>query len=269
MESGSNQQGMPSLQRRDGIPLRGEQVAVVIPLYKEEPSEQELKAINNNLSVLNKYYKYLITPSGLYLDGYGDIISKFDKHICLDANWFKSLNSYSRLLLSKSFYKLFLDFEYILLMQPDTFLFRDDLTKWCNKGYSYIGAPWPKGTLISSMAFLGHRTLRKWLPTFDKPKRFFVGNGGLSLRNVRDCIKLIKKHQFVAGAWYSQEDFFFAYYFMKSGKEFSMPSEKEASLFSLEQNAKQYFEENGNKLPFGCHAYERYNIDIESMIKNG
>lgn len=241
-------------------------VGIIVPLYKEEPSEEELFAIGSNLNVLNRFQTILIAPTGFNSEKYGKINKYFNKKIYLKPRWFKSLNSYNRLLLNKSFYKMFLEYEYILLMQPDTLIFNTDLKYWCDLEYSYIGAPWPNGTMISSLAFPGHRTLRKLFPSFDSPKRFIVGNGGLSLRNVNDCLTMLKRHPIIAGTWYSQEDFFFAYYFMIHGNEFSMPAESVASLFSLEQNAEQYFFDNCKRMPFGCHAYIKYNFDYGAMI---
>ena len=62
----------------------------------------------------------------------------------MDEKYFISKESYSRLLVSKSFYEAFSEYEYILIYQPDCLVFSDQLLEWCKKGNDYIGAPWYK-----------------------------------------------------------------------------------------------------------------------------
>ena len=48
------------------------------------------------------------------------------------------------MLLTADFYRRFTDYEYILIHQLDVFLFEDKLLEFCDMGYDYIGAPYPK-----------------------------------------------------------------------------------------------------------------------------
>jgi len=241
-----------------------DQVAIVIPLYKTHPSEQELFAISNNLGILNDYPKFVIAPVGFVSDEYKGTL-KSAKILYLAPYWFKNLNSYNKLMMDKSFYELFINYEYILIIQPDALVFNDEIIEWCNKGYSYIGAPWPQGKLISPYSFRGHGLIRKFLPFFNVPQKCYVGNGGLSLRNVNQSLLILKEHCFTVKLWSSQEDYFWAYYFELSN---SIPSELIASKFSLELNADLYYNANGCVLPFGCHAFEKYDFDFLKMKFN-
>lgn len=243
-------------------------VAIVLPLYKTHPSDSEILAINNNFKILIHYTKYIIVPKGFIADEYGDIF-KSNKILYLAPHWFRSLNSYNSLMLTEMFYKLFIDYDYILILQPDTLVFRDELKEWCTKGYSYIGAPWPKGKFVHPFSFRGHNFLNKLFPFLNKPKKCFVGNGGLSLRNVKKCILILQKYFLAVKFWSSQEDYFWAYYLNDNGMNFSIPSEIEASKFALELEADQYYLKNSSQLPFGCHAYERYSTDFwKKIIQN-
>lgn len=47
------------------------------------------------------------------------------------------------MMMSEAFYQLFSDCEYILICHTDAWIFRDDLSAWCQKGYDLIAAPWP------------------------------------------------------------------------------------------------------------------------------
>jgi len=240
-------------------------VAIVIPIYKNHPSTQEIYALHNNFTILNDYPKYIIAPTGFNFEEYGDIF-KSSEILHLPPHWFKSLNSYNRLMLTKMFYKLFLNYEYILILQPDALVFKNELHEWCSKGYSYIGAPWPNGKLVHPYSFHGYSFLRKLLPFFNKPKKCFVGNGGLSLRHVKGSQLILQRHFLANKLWNSQEDYFWAYYFLHGEGNGIVPSEVEASKFSLELNARQYYINNGCILPFGCHAYEKYSSDFWSEV---
>ena len=81
-----------------------------------------------------------------------------------DKRFFSSVSSYSSLLLTPGFYHAFQKYEYMLIYQPDAWVFRDELDDWCRKDYDYIGAPFVLGT--------------------GADERIFVGNGGFSLRKM-------------------------------------------------------------------------------------
>ena len=61
----------------------------------------------------------------------------------------------------------------MLIHQTDSYLFRDEIEEWCNKGYDYIGGP-----IISTLKEWSQDDINNWEPK--------VGNGGLSLRRI--CI---------------------------------------------------------------------------------
>ena len=47
---------------------------------------------------------------------------------------------YTNLTFDPDFYRRFRNYEYILLCHLDSFVFRDELEKWCQTGYDYIGS---------------------------------------------------------------------------------------------------------------------------------
>lgn len=224
-------------------------VAIVTPLYKDIPLASEVASLAHGFEVLRKYKKFILAPETLDLSGYGCVLDHCII-IRLKAKHFKSVASYNRLLLSKYFYQLFADFDYLLIFQPDAFVLRDDLDYWCGCGFDYIGAPWPKGEKIRPYS-IGARWLDRLFPWFNKPVLKFVGNGGLSLRKVSAAFNTLDKHWLVAKIWMRNEDMFWSLYSP------NVPEVKLASLFSLEKNPSGYYEENGNRLPFGCHAWEQ------------
>ncbi len=193
-----------------------------------------------------------------------------------ENEYFASLDGYNRLLLCWNFYNHFSQYEYVLIVQTDALVFRDEIHEWCDKGFSYIGSPWFHGLTSPRypLSFLG------------------VGNGGFSLRKVQDflrvlsgnnsrdivssakrpvtpmefmrlksvglhCLKFGKQPPFIQVS--INEDIFWGLVAPGRHDYFSVPSPKDAVGFAFETAPEYLYELNGYKLPFGCHAWQRYN----------
>lgn len=210
-------------------------VAIVIPIYRTKLTNNEEISLSQAINILKNYDKYFILPSSLQWS------CKNIENIIFDDKWFESNQTYSRLLMNEEFYKQFNQYEYILIYQLDAFVFEDNLKHFCDLGYDYIGAPWLSGLIY----YWGY-----------KYNTLYVGNGGFSLRNVCKCIELIKSrgHLFPG---YINEDIFFS---MGKSNIFNVAPIEIALKFSFEREVRKSFEYNERKLPFGCHAWERYDL---------
>ncbi len=251
---------------------------IVIPIYKSSPSKEELASFKQCINVLKRHPICIITHKELNLNEYlkytkTEIQVKYFSH-----HFFRSINGYSDLLRTQSFYLSFKKYQYILIYQLDAWVFKDELQKWCNKGYDYIGAPW-----------FEHYGCHE-----EGAKLWKVGNGGLSLRKTKRFIQLtnpkrrlkntievfkseynnIKSiptcilralgHRNTIGYFHDyyyhiNEDVYFCIILSKfRNNRLYTPSPKEASEFSFERSPRNLYERNGGKLPFGCHAWEKY-----------
>lgn len=212
-------------------------VCIVIPVYKGYLSDLEQISLNQVKNILQEYSILLALPEGLQVffefDGEKEYFSK---------EYFASTKSYNKLLLSQEFYNRFLKFRYVLIYQLDAFVFEDRLLDFCNMGYDYIGAPW----LCGIRFYLDRRHL-VW----------HVGNGGLSLRNTCRCKELIEKQQTFLLDYGSNEDFFFS---ISDSEAFRVAPIEVALQFAFEREVKRCFKLNNNCLPFGCHAWSRYDL---------
>lgn len=251
-------------------------VAVLIPLYKSALSAAEEFSLRNTLDVLRKRDIFVIGPEKLreFLESY-----KKKTGLCFQLSlykdkFFSSINGYNSLLMTKSFYTTFAEYEYILISQTDALVFSDQLDSWCQRNYSYIGAPW----------FVG----------FDKPQKplafFGVGNGGLSLRKVNDFIRFLSVPRWMPNAQLRlgnnhnvtnslirtlihkyllaynfapllpriNEDGFWGLLAPQCCSFFTVPTAQEAVAFAFEAEPRYMYELNHQQLPFGCHAWERY-----------
>ena len=128
---------------------------------------------------------------------------------------------------------MFIKFDRVLLFQMDTMIYRNVIEKYYE--YDYIGAPWdPKFKICESN----------------------IGNGGLSIRNVKasiNCLSKIKieKNEKIA------EDIFFSKAMLILG--YKIPDIKTASLFSIED----YMH---NEECFGSHKLEKFHINLFNKL---
>ncbi len=253
-------------------------VAVVIPIYKQKPDNNELCALKQCAKILSKRDIFIVCPNDLDITIYEEIFSAC-KLACIrfDNNYFKSVDTYSRLLLGTEFYERFNNYEYMLICQPDAWIFKDELDYWCSLGYSYIGAPWFKGDKLSK----------------------FAGNGGFCLRKISDMIKLFSLDKNIKISWHDFGLIYYRYkklrlilllvymyikhfltneYFWKTVpmnedmaivlfahrfmKDFNPAPPEVAMKFSFEVHPEVLYELNDKQLPFGCHAYLKYNPEF-------
>jgi hypothetical protein len=264
-------------------------VAIIIPVYKNEISPYEAISLQQCFVVLGNYPIIFICPKNLELGLFHQEYKSRAGFLFFDNDNFESIVTYNRMMLSVWFYYHFINYSYILIYQLDCFVFRDELMFWVEKGYSYIGAPW----------FVGNSS-------DESVSEFFgVGNGGFSLRNIKDSISVLKsdkktkslkdyiqinsqskksfvllrsiKHYLVSYSFKTirndtliNEDKVFCL----AGKRFNfftIPDTKTALAFAFEKQPRKLLILNNNILPFGCHAWCRNDIEfyIPLFYKHG
>jgi hypothetical protein len=260
-------------------------VAVVTPLHRFPLTPDEEISIRHLRKYLGRFDRYIIGPSVPPSEFTDFRFKQFPQR------HFDSLNSYSKLLVAKEFYRAFADYEYILIYQPDCLVFSSELEQWCLAGWDYVGAPWFKDFTDNPAAGL-------WA----------VGNGGLSLRKVSAALAVLtsKKRAVddpkVRGSqtrrfesmpplrsllvsfrtlllqcgyhnnyrWLMREfdkrpyneDCFWAFQAHKLVEQFRIPTPEQAMAFSFEMAPRYCFEQNAGQLPFGCHAWPKYDREF-------
>lgn len=231
-------------------------VAVLIPYYRNALSETERISLKQCFKVLSEYPIILVIPDNMESPEipYGEVL--YER---VPAAWLESVASYNRMMLELDFYMRFNRYKYILIYQLDAFVFLDRLDLFCQYGFDYIGAPWLKGM--------------KYYKDFSRCV-WHVGNGGLSLRKVESFIRILRN--FGAVDENVAEDIFWA---SRDGEEFHTASIEVALQFAFERDVEKCYLLNGRRLPFGCHAWEKYDYNfwkpyIENegyypVIKNG
>jgi hypothetical protein len=188
------------------------------------------------------------------------------------AGFFTGLRSYSKLLLSDDFYAAFADYDFVLIYQLDCLVFSDALVAWCDRGYDYVGAPWTRRDSEGRPLFTG------------------VGNGGLSLRRIDACRRVLAAARRPSARLRSSaalaralavraasrarqgpcavraslstpflfEDKFWSLEAPGIDPSFRIPPPEVAVGFAFETEPRFCFEANGGRLPFGCHRWASY-----------
>ena len=114
-------------------------VKIVIPLYRLPLSQAEETAIKHTARILQSYPICFIIPEGLPKAPLERLIPQAGI-MSVSNHWLgreNGISGYNDMMMSKDFYSLFADTEYILVCQPDAWIFRDELEKWCRKSYDY------------------------------------------------------------------------------------------------------------------------------------
>ena len=235
---------------------------VVFPIYKS-PTLEELLFLENGIDLTQGFKHVLVAPEGLQIDStFGSLEQLEVKRF--SAHYFEGIKGYNQLLLSKGFYTTFALFDYILIHQADVFLFKNELAKWCEKDYDYIGAPWFRPDKLNRGSLFNF--VQRLKLAFKKNKIYAnrhnkVGNGGLSLRKVSTALKvlatvqasLLKKYTDAAGPEFN-EDIFWSLEAPLVIPKYAIPNISEAMHFAIEFEPSKSYEILNQSLPFGCHA---------------
>ena len=240
-------------------------VNVLIPVYKPELGRDDRISLSQTCRILADYPLTVVHPEGLDVSSIAAEFPQLSFH-SFPRKFFAGVEGYNRFMLSEDFYEAFSEYEYVLICQLDCYLFKDDLSDWCRKGYDYVGAPWLKRSvyefpilkqLIHLYSHFRHKQGK--LTQFDRYGK--VGNGGLSLRKVSSHLQVLReqpeevrlyaevnnrKHLF-------NEDTFWALV----PRHFRYPEWQEAILFSYNKYPELSFRWSGGKVPFGCHGWTK------------
>lgn len=215
-----------------------EKVAVVIPYYHSKLEPLEQISFHQCIKMLSAYPQILVVPEKMKESECPQ--GNSFQFIKVPSEWMESVSTYNRMMLNADFYKLFSGYEYILIYQLDAFVFQSNLQEFCDLGYDYIGAPWPYGIRY-------FKTVKDCI--------WHVGNGGLSLRNVAASLLMLETNP--ADSWSLEEDLYWA---SCHSEQFHVAPQEIALRFSIEEKVRIMMKESSGRIPFGCHAWERYDF---------
>ena len=275
-------------------------VAIVVPLsLRTDLTPEEQISMRHLLHYFGKYDKYLIAPKGLPVHFDGFKVKRFAR------KFFGSSIAHNRLTYARVFYRAFKDYKFIFFYHLDSLAFSDQLAEWCQTDLDYIGAPWLKCSdtpwveetrvgnggftllRVESALKVLHNRYRQ------EPSRFWVDFVDRNARVFEPIVRFARKLRLPAflkperirsrwsqieqpSRWGLNNDVFWADQAVKYLPEFKVASVRDGLRFAFEAAPRTCFEMNDRKLPFGCHAWARFDRSFwephllkAEQIKNG
>ena len=259
-------------------------VAVVVPLSnRKELTSDEQISLRHLIHYLDKYDKYFVMSKSLRFEYPGFGIKRFEN------KYFGSVEAHKKLLFTPKFYNAFNDYKYILIYHLDSLVFSDQLTQWCNMDYDLIGAPWivhkdapysPHGMFAGKVGNAGFalRKVESFLKVmyssnyYINPAKYWE-DLSVSKTRFQQYLRFPKRILFHLKSYNNarlemsrhsslSEEIFWAdraiYYY----PEFKIAPIDVALQFAFEVVPRYCFKQNNNNLPFGCHAWQRYDKDF-------
>ena len=249
--------------------------AIVIPVYKEITSQDELFSLNQSLLVFLKRDIFIAIPD--CLTDYAEKLQITYPQLRIttfERSYFRSVKQYNRLLTSLDFYTRFDSYSHLCVCQLDVLSLHDNLDYWMTQRWDYIGAPIFEGyNKHNSYSF--KTTL----------------NGGFSLRNVQSAIRALRLIRFRYaklkdlvsmekdiflklvrvlrdGLLFNynipifrsmlNEDLFWTFVTPRANSWFKIPPPDTAQYFAFDKHPDWLFERNGKKIPTAVHAWKRF-----------
>jgi hypothetical protein len=259
-------------------------VAILIPLSTRTGfTPEERISLRHLVHFLGRYEKYLIAPRGMRIELEGFRVKHFSR------KYFGSAVAHNHLLFNPLFYRSFGDYEYVFLYHLDSLAFADQLEYWCGQNFDYIGPPWmhcPDSPWVTrprvgngGFSLLRVRSVLTVLYNRYRmePSTYWIDMFTRNGRHLRPLIHLLEKLQPLfpksklvnvpLAEWRKAEDpgpnsrnndIFWSDRAITFLPEFKVASFEDGLRFGFEVAPRTCFEMNGRKMPFGCHAWARY-----------
>ncbi|WP_071467248.1 DUF5672 family protein [Polynucleobacter asymbioticus] len=227
---------------------------VLVPIHKSESTELESISLRRCGEIFKNRDVAILSPDNISLDAYRQFFPTH-KRLSIDPFWMSSIRSYNKLMCSPFIWLSLEGYSHVLIHEPDAFVLSDELDLWCNKNIDYIGSPWLEG----------------WHQAKDDANIIGVGNFGFSLHRLDFYREFFSTPH--GNRWFNYQGNCDLFWCLEVPKYFkiNIASFEEALKFAWEAAPKRCLELSGNAMPFGLHAWNRYdqNFIISFLKENG
>lgn len=252
-------------------------VVIVIPTHRPNLTVDDKISLSHLKRYLGKYDTFFVIPNRISSKTFISMGFKVKK---VDNNFFGTIRRANEMYLNKRFYEIFKTYDFMLIYQLDALVFSNKIEKWVNSGYDFIAAPWFRPIV----GYFSHK----------KGSTLSGGNGGFSLRNIQKSLKILdivnksatrrSKNPLIRQLWFLlalvtsksheiwlnapadnypfNEDGFWSYEAPKYDPSYKVALFREALKFSFERFPRKCFALNNRQLPFGCHAWTKYDREF-------
>ena len=259
-------------------------VAIVVPAsVRTELTPEEEVSMRHLLHFLSPYDKFLVTPPDASVRREGFRVVKFPH------KFFGSTAAHNQLMIWPGFYRTFRDYEYILIYHLDSLVFSEEIEQWCRAGFDYIGAPWlpcpetpwVKEARVGNGGFtlMKVETVLKVLHNRyrQEPATYWMDllmRNNLSLRPLFQILRWLQpvfpesrivnrpledlrktERPDIHGC---ANDYFWSFQADRFLPEFKIAGVEQGLRFAFEAAPRTCFELAGGRMPFGCHAWTKF-----------
>ncbi len=269
---------------------------VVIPVYRATLNPEERLSLKSIRKHLSDHDIRFLCPESFPFEEIArgtESCERFPDH------YFAGLDGYNSLLKSVEFYQRFTSHDYILISQLDCLVLSDQLESWMSRGFAYIGAPWfpwhqserksgdelwrcgnggfslrnvkshlkilqtvvPKGSIypLDREAKLKTKNAERERGSYNLRKFWYrMFHPLVRTETVEEALRRFPFY----------EDSFWSIEAPKFDREFRVPTAEEALPFAFEVDPRWCYEKNNRKLPFGCHAWAKYDKEFWMEVLN-
>ena len=241
-----------------------QEIAIVVPTHAERPDKREIISLEQAMKVFKDRPFVFVVPLHIDTTWYEEYCRGRVRVSFKRFKW-KGLREYSKLMLSPEFYKVFLDYKYMLICHLDVFVFEDKLKEWCDQGYDYVGS-----VIFNPVWQRGEPWYRRVVGL--RKAAAYPANGGLSLRKTASFYSNAVRFRKLINFMFNRremflEDIFWSYQMPRINPFFRIPSRQQALDFAIE-----YHEDYAGPLPdeamkdgqppMGCHGWLKYHLDF-------
>jgi hypothetical protein len=259
-------------------------VAIVVPLSTRPAlSEDEQISLRQLVHFLGGYDKYLIGPAGSPVRVDGFAFKPFPR------KFFGSLAGINNLWYSPQLFEAFRDYKFIFYYHLDCLVLSDQLMEWCAADLDYIGppwipcadSPWVDRPRVGNGGFLLVKVESALKVLYNRyamePASYWRDLLARNSRRFLPCIRLLQRVQRlrrrpavvdrILDAWAANEnpglsglnsDLFWSDQAVNYYPGFKVASLEQGLRFGFEVAPRLCLQMNGGRLPFGCHAWPRY-----------
>lgn len=261
-------------------PLRN--VAIVVPLSnRAEFTEDERIALRHLRCHLGGYDRYFLAPDSLEIEPCDFFVKRFP------TKYFGSAAAHGKLLASVRFYREFSGYEFIFFYHLDSLVLANRMEYWCSKDIDYIGAPWVRCEespwvdhprvgnggfallrVSSALRVLVNRYRIEpstfWLDLFSQSAPLWAVVSAEWVQRRFPTFTLIDRMLHERRIMDDPEphgrnnDLFWSDRAVSYFPDFKVASLAEGLSFAFEAAPSMCLEMNGGAMPFGCHAWRRY-----------
>ncbi len=249
-------------------------------------NQAETAIVRHNISILRHYPAVLIGghgQEGLLAATRESLAGAGEREVAVETfedRFFQSVLGYNDLLLSETFFKRFAGSDYVLICQQDAIVLSADLETWLDTGFAFVGAPMFEGYSEPVRPLRYLETLNGGLSLRHVPATLSVFANAIFLPRTRlvrvaeklgliragnMILSLLGHRRLLVRRAGLHEDVFWTRDVPRTMPEFTVPLPEIALRFAFETCPAELYDRNGGQLPFGCHAFEKYDPAFWAM----